>query len=528
MDTRIQRISRFASGSLAIVVLAAVGCAGSSSTATHHATAVAPHERHKKALNPAPSATERIATTKPANEPAPSATKPPAVESPAEVIHVSSEENASEGAVALELAVESSPESTPPPSRQIGPQAEGDLTLAAFEQLALEHNPAIKQLAASAHSAIGVRDQVGQYPNPEVGYWASQLADRNTDQQGVHIQQEFVRGNKLGLNKQVLNQSVQVQMWEVETQRFRVLTDVRMRFYEALAAQRRVELTTEFLQVVKAGVERARQRREAGEGTQVDYLQAEIQLQSIDLIRQQAEVAFRGAWQSLVAVAGVPNMRVAHLSTTLPTGIMSRDWDSVYETLVDCSPELQAARARVAQAAANLERQEAQPIPNVTVQLQAGADQATDSGMLNLQVTGPIPVLNRNTGNISAAYAEYCRATQDVQRLQMALKSRLARTTQEFDAALASVNVHANGILPRARETLSLSEQAYDAGELSFLQVLVVRQTYFEANLRYVQSLGEVAQANAKVDGLLLTGGLEVSNEFSGDDALRGQTFSGL
>lgn len=401
------------------------------------------------------------------------------------------------------------------------------LTLASLEQLALQNNPAIRQASAAAHKAIGTRHQVGRCPNPNIGYSGQQLADQGTDQHMAFLEQDIVLGHKLQLNRQVLEQDVQSQLWEVEVQRYRVLTDIRLRFYEALAAQRRMELADEFHHVAEEGVRIAEKRKEALEGSQPEVLQAEIQLNEVDLLRQRAQIAYQAAWNELAATAGVPEMPPAPLDGVLDPTSTARDWDATYQSIISSSPELRAAYARVRRAQCNLERQRVQPIPNLQTQLMAGYDQATDSQMINVQVGVPVPVFNRNRGNIDAAYAEYSRATHDARRIELSLKARLARVAQEFDSAAVAVDRYANQILPKARQTLSLSEQAYEAGEFDFLQVLIARRTFFESNLQYVQALGELAQANAAVEGILLTGGLDAAIDFTGDAGLRDQALSG-
>lgn len=443
--------------------------------------------------------------------------------------NVSIAAHVAESDFAVKPAEANAPATAVPEPEPAVDQVSGVLRLADIERIALSNNPTISQLSASAHKASGIREQVGKYPNPIVGYQAMQLADRATDQHTLFFEQEIVLGDKLGLNQRVLDQSVEAQRWDVQSQRYRVLTDVRIRFYEALVAQREVELTREFQNVTRNGVEMAIRRKEAAEASQVEVLQAEIQRQEIDLTQRQAEFAFRGAWQDLVAVAGVPTMQPTTLEADLTTFRDNLDWDQVYGSLVASSPELAAARARVCEAQANMQRQQAQVIPNLTVQMGAGFDNATDSGMLNLQVGAPLPLHNRNEGNINAAYAEYCRATHEVKRLEMAIKSRLARASQEFDSALETVQQYDREILPNARQTLELSEQAYRTGneEVNFLQVLMVRRTFFEANLKHVRALGELAKANARIDGLLLSGALDAPSDFTGYDSLRGQTFEG-
>ena len=72
----------------------------------------------------------------------------------------------------------------------------------------------------------------------------------------------------------------------------------------------------------------------------------------------------------------------------------------------------------------------------------------------------------------------------------------------------------------------ALADTAYKAGETSFVQVLVARRTYFDTNLQYIASRSLLAQSRAKVDGYVLTDALNAVEDRSGDDSLRGLTFS--
>lgn len=401
------------------------------------------------------------------------------------------------------------------------------LTLARLEHLALQNNPAIRQASASVAKANGFREQVGRLPNPTLAYNGQQLWDAGTDQHMLTLSQDIVTGNKLGLSQHVLSQAVQVQLWEVETQRYRVLTDVRTSYYEALAAQRRLTLATDFQVVAAKGVHVAELRKEALVGSLPEILQSEIQLQEVELQQQQAGYQRLAAWKELTAIVGLPDLTLTELDGELPKTAQAKDWDAVYSEIISSSPELRAAQSRVDRANANLCRQGAQPIPNIELQLSGGKDYGTNSDFAQVSVGLPVPIFNRNQGNISAAHAEYCRATQDYQRSMMSIKSRLARAAQEYDSALAAVERYEGKILPKAEQSLALSEQAYSAQEFDFLQVLIARRTYFESNLKAVDARRQLAQANAQLDGLLLSGGLGDTTDTGEDDGLRGQALSG-
>lgn len=404
--------------------------------------------------------------------------------------------------------------------------AQPEMSLSDFESLAFANNPATRELAATTQKAAGYRYQVGLKANPVFGYQGQQLADRQTDQHLAFVEQEFVTGGKLELNRRVLNEAVRAQSLELEAQRLRVATDIRVKFYEALAAQQRIQLISDFRSVTDKGIDVAEKRIEAAEGTRIELLQATVQKNEIELALQQAEISFESAWRGLVALTGTPCMEPTILVGELPEQMEQKDWSYLTSSMVSSSPEYRAAQTRIAQARAALCRQGVQAIPNVTVQFAAGVDNSTNNGMMNFQIGAPIPVFNKNQGNISAAQAEFCRATLEAQRIEKSIEARLAEVSREYDSSLAAVDKYSQQILPNAAESLKLAEQAYEAGETSFIQVLVTRRTYFDSNLQYIMAQSQLAQASSKVDGYVLNGGLDAVIDNSGDDSLRSLTFS--
>jgi cobalt-zinc-cadmium efflux system outer membrane protein len=95
----------------------------------------------------------------------------------------------------------------------------------------------------------------------------------------------------------------------------------------------------------------------------------------------------------------------------LPSTAEVQDWAALAESTILESPEYQVARARLSQSQANLQRQNVQAVPNLDVNIASGVDNGTNSGLINIQVGAPIPVFNKNQGNIAAARAEL--STQD-------------------------------------------------------------------------------------------------------------------
>ena len=117
----------------------------------------------------------------------------------------------------------------------------------------------------------------------------------------------------------------------------------------------------------------------------------------------------------------------------------------------------------------------------------------------------PIPVFNRNQGNIRAAEGEWIAAEQAVRRLELDLQSRLAPVYERYRNAKQQVERYREDILPNAKETLDLIQASYEAGESSYLALLTAQRTYFQTNLAYLDALRELWSAIWEMEGLLVT-----------------------
>lgn len=420
------------------------------------------------------------------------------------------------------------PASSDRPTIQLAtPATVGNYSLEQLIAIARVNNPAIREAEAAVAKVEGLRYQVGLRPNPMVGYNGTQLADQKTDQHTLYVSQDIVTAQKFQRNTGVLNLEVENVKWQAEIQRRAVAGDVKQLFFETLGAQQKLELSKTFVDMAEKAVEISRKRKKAGEGTEVDVLQSEVQLQQIAVSNRQQAAALTGAWRRLAAVVGQADMPLGLMDGQLPTESRIYDWEAEYARLCAESPELMAAQTRVARARANIDRQRVQATPNISWMLGAGYDRATDSQLINTQVGIPLPINNQNEGNISSAQADYCRALQEVRRLQLGIKTRLASASQAHQSAAASVELYKTAVIPKSEKMLELAELTFRAGEIDFLQVLTIRRTYFDAMLEYLNSRTQLAQADANIEELLISGSLDNATDSAFDDGLRGQTLSG-
>ncbi len=173
-----------------------------------------------------------------------------------------------------------------------------------------------------------------------------------------------------------------------------------------------------------------------------------------------------------------------------------------------------------------IDRQEAQPIPNLQAIVGGMHNNANDQNGAMVNLGLPLPVFNDNRGNVQRAVADYHAACANLERLTLQLQAQLAETFGQYEQSRIRVQVFRDRILPRESESLALIEQAYPA-QFDFLRVLSARRSYFEAQLRYLDALVELRKTEVALDGLLLIGGLEEPRNPAFDENLRRQALSG-
>lgn len=399
--------------------------------------------------------------------------------------------------------------SADPPAAKTESDSERRWTLDALESLALQNNPTLALAAAVVDADQGIYDQVGLYPNPQVGYLRSDNSRADQSQtQGIFVSQEFVTAGKLKKNRQIEAWDIQRVSWDAEAQRMRVLNDLKIRYFELLGAQRVVQLTHDSDRIASEGYELTDQLQRANQASRKDVLQAKVQMNTVRLNLREAEHRYDAAWNALTVLIGVPSMERAPVAGRLDEDVSQLNWDESWTQLESNSPQMQAALARVQFARSELARESVEPIPNLNVQLVAERDRVTNSNTLSTLFSVPVPIFNRNQGNIHRAHADVRQACAEVERVRLVLRDLLAEAFRRYKTARDQVTSLRDDILPDAKETLQLTTQGYKQGEFGILEVLSARQTYFESSLAYVEALSELQKVTTEINGLQLTGGL--------------------
>ncbi len=399
-----------------------------------------------------------------------------------------------------------SPEVEAPPP---GTPESATISLAELEALALQNNPTLAQANAGIEVEQGSYRQAGLYPNPQIGYLNGTASNPAVKQSnGVFLSQEFVTAHKLHLDQHAWSQEIKRVQWDREAQSMRVLNDLRIRYYEVLGAQEAIAVAQRLEKIAAENLRVAERLFEAKQGTRSDVLQAKVQLETVQLNLDDAEYRLAAGWEQLATIIGTSPMQPIPLSGDLKSEVPVLDLETCWQELLSRSPQLRSTESELDHGRAVHRLAIAQAIPNVTLQSVVEYDKATQSTTASTLVALPLPIYNRNQGNIDKAAAEVRTDLAEVSRVRLVLRDQLADSFRRYKTSLRQTERLQQSILSNTEENLKLATQLYAAGETGFAPVLVAQQAYFESQVAYVEALTELHKVVTEINGLQLTGGL--------------------
>jgi len=394
------------------------------------------------------------------------------------------------------------------------------ITLEELQQMALQNNPTFRQSAANIQAAEGRKKQSGLYPNPTVGYQGEQIrgGSFHGGEQGVFVQQDIVLGGKLGLNRKIFDQELRQAETEAEEQKVRVVTNLRMSYIQALAAQQTLELRQNLSKLADDAVETSHQLANVGQADAPDTLESEVEAQQAQLAVTMAEQNQQRVWKALAAVVGNPRLPLTKLEGKLED-TPAVNADELVEKIVNESPAVRIAELGVKRAEAALARAKREAIPDLQLRggMQQNGELLSDGSPVGLQgfadVGVRIPIFNRNQGNIATAKADTERAKREVERVKLVLRERAASVVQNYTFSQIAVERYKNQMIPRAQKAYEMYTKKYQEMAAAYPQVLISQRTLMQLEVSYITALENFATSSLSLRSYLLTDGLEAPSQ---------------
>lgn len=392
-----------------------------------------------------------------------------------------------------------------------------------LEAIALERNPTIAQADAAIRAANARRRQAGQFPNPVAGYFVEEFVFRSpgeTAEHGAFIEQTIPLGGKLSKAQNVFALERDQAAIGAQAQRLRVTNSIRLLYYEALGAQRLVELRFNLSQLAREAVDITRELANVGQADRPDQLEIEIEAERAEIEWLNSQNDWLRTWQTLAAMVGNPALPPARLAGNPEDDLGPLNETELLDTLLQQSPDIRIARTSVERARAVLARERAERVPDLFLRGGLGynlerldpvapaltGERKGLSGRVEVGVN--LPIFNRNQGGIAAAEAEVAIAEADLNRLQLLLRTRFASSFRDYRSAQQLVERYRTRVIPRAREAYQMYLANFRQMAAAYPQVLIAQRTLFQVEVEYARALVQLRERATGLRGFLLADGL--------------------
>lgn len=410
------------------------------------------------------------------------------------------------------------PQSDPMPTQVVGPVGppapagapaprSGPLPAALTLDQALDEaaarSPAIVAARAEVDAARARLRQAGVRVNPELSVDVENFAGTGPysgfsgTETTVSINQRLDLGGRRRARVSAAEARLAAQELRLAIAEADLAQSVREQFAIAVAARERLRLAQENEERARELARIAGVLVDAGREPPLRAIRARSAAAQATAALSAAQAAEEAARRTLAALFGVdvaPQSVVGSLAQVRPANISPRQTLEV---------RLASAEVAVAEAEISQERAARRLDPSVGIgirRLQETGDQAFVAGF-----SMPLPIFDRNRGNVEAAQAGARAAEAQLNNVVAQASARIGNAGANLAAADARVEALEQAAIPEAGEALRLAQLAYQAGKIDLIELLDAQEAFasaqnelIEARLARAQALAALARASAQ------------------------------
>ena len=396
-----------------------------------------------------------------------------------------------------------------PPGPAVGERAPQSAAAAAAEplslakaiELALEGNPEVAAAKRQWEATEGQVLQGRSRPNPELAYSLEDTRSKTRTQSWQLNLPVELGGKRAARTKaaEKTREQAQAQLAELQAT---VRANVAAAYFDVLTAQERLVLARDSAALAKSSTDTVSKRVAAGKVSPVEESKARVAEAGVRVELAQAASEQRNALSRLFALLGridAPYTVLEGKAENLPSVPSLAD----LQPLISSAPGVVLARIEVDRREALTALELSKRVPDVTVSVGMQRSNETQRNVLLFGVSVPLPIFDRNQGNLLEALKLEDKARDELQAATVRLHSEVAQARERLSTITAEVQSLQQDVLPGAKSAYDAATIGFENGKFNFLEVLDAQRTYFTAKSQYLKALGEAHRAAADIDRLL-------------------------
>jgi len=275
---------------------------------------------------------------------------------------------------------------------------------------------------------------------------------------------------------------------------------------EALTAQERVVLAEAALEIARRATNAASRRVTAGKISPVEQTRSSVAESAVRMELTQAMADRASARRRLAALMGISR------AVEQPLQMPAIEFAAIpamaeLEQRMSASPQLRQAEAQVGRQNAQVTIERSARIPDLSVTVGTQRDRERGGSEAVFGVSIPLPLFNRNQGNMLAALRRVDQARDELEAERLRLYQELADARQRAEVAQLQLDSLKTEMVPAAQQAYDAAVIGFELGKFGFLDVLDTQRALIQARTLYLRGLSERYRAATDIERVAPTAG---------------------
>ncbi|MGM9419308.1 TolC family protein [Legionella pneumophila] len=384
--------------------------------------------------------------------------------------------------------------------------AKPSLGLKELTQLAIQHNKDLK----AARFAIAIAEarlvQAGLWSNPSLNL--NNNDDRIFNNEGeysrsINFNQAFPISGRIGRQKNVARIDILRAQAEVFEATRQLSAKVANAYYALVVAENRMQQLNYLQSINQELVRVIHNRYHAAEISKLDYNSARIEYARIKQEKQLVKSQLISQYALLNQLIGqAPNTPLS-VQKTINIAPKIPSLGALTHYALNHRPDRQGLLLANQRALADRRLAQVERFAdwNLGVGVQQdkivveGAPPQQADRTLGVSLSIPLPLLNRNQGRILETSATGAQAMMSVDALNLVIETEVASNYGQLNALKTSVIQTQGTSLRLGLENMKLAREAYQNGQVSFLNVLQVQRQQNDVQMAYLTTVAQYFQS---------------------------------
>ena len=384
-------------------------------------------------------------------------------------------------------------------------------TLDALVVEALEKNPELKFYEAEIAAAKGGRKTAGLFANPELSGGVGQKTVRGGgfSAEGVawsvSVVQPFEWPGRIGLRKAIANHDIELATLGYERFKVALAGRVRALAYGLFAAQKKSAAAQEVADRFRALREVLVQRDPAGLTPLLETRVIEATELNAQRKASEALLATQAALLEVNQLRGVaPDARLSISQAQL--AFRPPEDKSALMTLARTNNfELRVRAVELAQQGFRVDLAKNERYPTISVGPSISEERAGDrERTIGVGVSLPLPLWNRNKGNIESAVARQMQAEVSLNVTEREIQRKVTEAALTYETKLREMARWRPDSVQHFKEAAEVADRHYRLGAVPISTYVELQKQYLDAVEGLLDTKKEALEASAQLE--LLTG----------------------